>query len=314
VGHIATRRAAGFTLIELLVVIAIIAILIGLLLPAVQKVREAASRTKCGNNLKQIGLALHSYHDTKKTFPPSNITTPHTHNWVAYILPHIEQNAVAQQYHWEVNWNNSVNQSAITTQLKILQCPSVPTENRVDTISASVKSAAIDYGPPNDLGTGLRAMLGYPSSAKTHGVLSPTPQYPLTAVGRIPDGSSYTFMMGEDGGRPDHWTGKGPGPANLNLAGSGNDSVSNGRVTGAGWADPANAIPIQGFSEDGLQCPGPCVIDCSNNNEVFSFHRVGAQFVFADGSVRFLAKETDKRVVAALVTMACGEIVNDSEF
>src|SRR5438045_977006 len=91
-----SRRA--FTLIELLVVIAIIAVLIGLLVPAVQKVREAANRATCENNLHQLGVALHNYHGVYKNFPPARATTPATHSWVPYLLPYLEQQNLFNQY------------------------------------------------------------------------------------------------------------------------------------------------------------------------------------------------------------------------
>jgi prepilin-type N-terminal cleavage/methylation domain-containing protein/prepilin-type processing-associated H-X9-DG protein len=313
------RHGSAFTLIELLVVIAIIAILIGLLLPAVQKVRESANRTKCANNLKQIGLAMLNYHDVKKAFPPSRTTTsPNVHSWVPFVLPYLEQENLARQYRWDVNWNKSANLDAIKVQVKILQCPSTPMENRTD-VQSNWSAAAMDYGPPENLSARLTDLIDaklYTSDGSRAGVLGPSDDYPVkngTNVARIRDGSSQTFLLCEDGGRPDHWVAGGPGPANQSLS-CGNDSAQNGRVTGAGWADPGNALPIHGFTDDGLNCPGMCVINCTNNNEIFSFHRVGSQFLFADGHVQFLAKETPTRVVAALVTKAGGETVSDADY
>src|ERR1700720_1565700 len=104
------RRA--FTLIELLVVIAIIAILIALLVPAVQKVREAAARIQCANNLKQLGLALHGFHDVNRGFPPAQQTKPTNQAWVQFILPHIEQQPLFARYRFDLNWDNTATNDA----------------------------------------------------------------------------------------------------------------------------------------------------------------------------------------------------------
>src|SRR5262249_5862974 len=126
------RAARAFTLIELLVVIAIIAILIALLIPAVQKVRAAAARTQCSNNLKQLALAMHSYEGVYKAFPPGRTTVTPEHSWTAFMLPYIEQDNVFQMYNVHADWDDPSNYHAIQTQLSVFNCPSTPEGLRTD--------------------------------------------------------------------------------------------------------------------------------------------------------------------------------------
>src|SRR5437762_2596554 len=118
------HKRIGFTLIELLVVIAIIAVLIGLLLPAVQKVREAAARLQCTNNLKQWALALHSFHDTNGKFPYFSISVPNRQTWAPFVMPYLEQGNLVARYTLTTDWYNVPNLAVTQIPLPVFNCPS----------------------------------------------------------------------------------------------------------------------------------------------------------------------------------------------
>ncbi len=302
----------GFTLVELLVVIAIIGVLVALLLPAVQAAREAGRRISCQNNLRQLGIALHNYHDALGVFPPHRMTNP-LRGWVTLLLPQIEQGNLHGIYRFDQNWNHALNQPAINTPLKVLVCPSTPGGNsRRDVLSATITGAVADYATPNNMPNCAYVANGLPQPADQTGII-----HGLIGVrlAEVTDGTTQTMFALEDAGRPLHYLRGGRlGPSDRNYPAAptcGNNDVVGGRVNGAAWADPAGGIPIHTFTPDGLDCPGSCAINCTNSNEAFAFHPTGLNTAFADGSVRFLQQNMKLEVVFALVTKAGGETISE---
>jgi prepilin-type N-terminal cleavage/methylation domain-containing protein/prepilin-type processing-associated H-X9-DG protein len=294
-------RQRSYTLIELLVVIGIIGVLIGLLLPAVQKIRESANRLACTNNLKQLGLALHNFHDTHGHFPPGYWDGPpdriQHHGWAVYILCEIEQDNLAKLYHWELWSADPGNQPVVATHVRIFQCPSAPEQNRYMTFGVfqnNGKGACGDYAPPFGVDPILVAKNLIARPADYWGVLAPNQ---LTRMGQILDGISNTILLTEDAGRPRLWQAGRPGPDQT--------------IGGGPWQARFNGFMLRGANYDGTGLWGPCAINCTNDHEVYSFHASGANAVFADGRVEFLHKGMSIRTLAALVTRAGGEVVGD---
>lgn len=293
-------RRLAFTLIELLVVIAIIGVLIGLLLPAVQKARDAANRVRCKNQLLQIGLALHGYHDAFQVFPPGltdNQKAPFWYlSWMPRILPYLEANAVwakteADYRRLNDPWSGQTH-TGLDTLMPIYQCPA---DDR------TLKSSYVDYFGVTVAFTAYQGVSGQ-NLNKTDGLLFANS---AIAIRDVLDGTSSTLFVGERPPSGNLWYG-------WWYAGAGQPPSYNGSadvvlgvreiVTSSIDNCPSPSGPYN-FAQGKLT--NPC-----DQFHYWSMHPNGTNFQFGDGSVRFLQYSADA-VLPALASRAGGEVIGD---
>jgi len=317
-------RCRGFTLIELLVVIAIIAILIALLLPAVQQAREAARRTQCRNNMKQLGLSLHNYHDTFGRFPPVSISnrTPNPDcpgvgsplvSGLTLMLPYIDQASIYNQYNFDIGQGidvlnaNHPNEALADINLPAFLCPSDP-QQLVNPLVACIKnynvneqSGGTNYAFALGTGVGYAWLANVTTQVDLGGIFKNNGNNGLRDV---TDGSSNTLCMGE-----------------ILWVDHSNNHPGNGQGGKPPWS--AGVATFIGFSTSGginanWPCRGPQTTSASNATcgsgrpaALQSPHEGGAFVLLADGAVRFLSENLSQITLDSLSTRATGETVGE---
>ena len=304
------KHRQAFTLIELLVVIAIIASLVAILLPAVQQAREAARRSQCSNNLKQMGIAMHNYYDVHNRFPISQSWAVLNNTagvnsisacWARSLLPFVEQSGIKDAYNDSLSHLDPVNRPLIGQSLALFKCPSSPAQAVVEMeVQSSFQWLGASTGEKINVGINEYACS---SNAYIDGVyehaMMPYNDY-ATKISEVTDGLSNTLHIVEVAGGRDTYD------ANHNVV------AVNTSLHWRIWAG-FSRLSLRGYSQDGLtQFGGNCVVNCNSSGaNPYSFHPGGAMVLLGDGAGRFLGENIDLTTMQRLITRADGNPVGE---
>lgn len=289
----ATPRKA-FTLIELLVVIAIIAILVGLLLPAVQQAREAARRAQCKSNMRQVALALHTYQETHSTFPIGVLGTKGSSSaghvlttWQTLILPYVEQTSLYSEYDFDVRFDHANNAGAVLQELSVYMCPSQSERAPVN----------------NKFGTSHYAACAGTTPGADDGMLFPLSS---TRFRDVTDGVSNTLAAGEIAFEFGGWA---RGAINSGGGSGGGGGGGGGQGFARGVLRWWKAAP--NCAQPGMNPPETTCSDSVERQFQFSSPHVGgSHFALGDGSARFIGETIDVDVLRSLATRNGNETVS----
>jgi len=301
------KKRTGMTLIELLVVLAIMVILLGILLPAVQKVREASRRSQCAHQVAQIGLACHIYHDNAGSFPPGYMAFPGIDatatspgwGWASCLLPYLEQEALYRQIIFTRPIEDPLN-AARRTLIPIFVCPSdpdVPAAFPITDMAERLIAEAAPISYAACIGSGEPDEAAGPKG----GVFYRNSKVRLTD---ITDGTSTTIMIGDRAWSHAMAPWSGAVNGGIVRAGPLNEQKSSPAAT-----DPSPNFPcVEANWINGAACSDGSI------DQFFGQHLGGVNMAFADGGVRFLHQHMSRAVLAALGTRAGGEVVDEADY
>ena len=327
------RRQRAFTLVELLVVIAIIGILVAMLLPAVQQVREAARRVSCSNNMRQLALAALDYESAQRKLPGGLFVTlgsnpgaagqpgfPYpgiAHSWAGQLLPYLEKGQLADLYDYSFPWFSSPeivpgtpdNQAVLRNRVPSLRCPSTPEEApdgntgqfMFGPATFSYRGlASSDYAPCSFIHRDAHAFFGYEARDNDGWLSALVPVYTGPGVALLGASPSKAKRVADifDGTSNTIMISESAGRPLLYIE----RQLQEDQIPSGGWGHHESFYALDGSVAGTVDGPGDCVINCHNDRETFAFHPGGANHSITDGSVRFVSDTVSSRAYAALVT------------